>query len=67
MKNRIQSNRITIGKFCQIEYGERLRRCIPFYHDEEGLEKNENVFMSKEECQSICPTTFAPLIRQPRG
>ena len=67
MKNPTQPIQITFEKFRQIEYGERLRRCVPFYHDEEGLEENENVFSSKEDCQNICPTTFAPLIRQPRG
>ena len=54
-------------KFLQIEYCTRIRRCVPFYYDEEGLETNENVFVSKQDCQKVCPATFAPLIRLPRG
>ena len=46
-------------------YHSRLRRCVPFYYS--GCEGNDNLFQSKEECQNICPTTFAPTIRLPRG
>ena len=46
-------------------YHTRLRRCIPFYFS--GCGGNDNVFESKEACQRICPTTFAPSIRLPRG
>ena len=54
-------------KFVKLIHHKRLRRCVPFYYDETDLETNENVFMSKKDCQNICPATFAPLIRQPRG
>lgn len=46
-------------------YHARLRRCVPFYYS--GCAGNDNLFQSKEECQDICPTTFAPTIRLPRG
>ena len=46
-------------------YHTRLRRCVPFYYS--GCEGNDNLFLSKEECQEVCPTTFAPTIRLPRG
>ncbi len=39
---------------------------MPFIHEDKGCEV-ENLFGSLEECQDVCPTTFAPMIRLPRG
>ena len=46
-------------------YDQRLRRCIPFYHT--GCGGNENLFESKSECESVCPTSFPPVINMPHG
>lgn len=56
-------NNVTLPRWA---YHTRLRRCVPFYHcgSEDG---NRNVFMTKKDCEDVCPTTFAPIIRLPRG
>lgn len=47
-------------------YDVRRRRCVPFYgnHCTEGSLNN---FESRSECQLVCPPTFPPVIRLPRG
>ena len=46
-------------------YDERKRRCIPFYHT--GCGGNQNNFVTREACEKVCPTIFAPLISLPAG
>lgn len=46
-------------------YDTFLQRCVPFFY--RGSGGNENVFMSEADCQAVCPATFAPVIRLPRG
>jgi len=41
------------------------RRCVPFYYS--GCNGNDNNFESQEECETVCPTTFSPLIQLPDG
>jgi len=41
------------------------RRCVPFYYT--GCGGNENNFGSQEECETVCPTTFSPLVQLPDG
>ena len=46
-------------------YHIHLRRCVPFYYM--GCHGNDNNFDSAQACEDVCPPTFAPLIRLPRG
>jgi hypothetical protein len=55
-------NNSTLAKW---GYHTRLRRCVPSYHT--GCGGNENVFETREDCEAVCPTTFSPLVRLPRG
>lgn len=46
-------------------YDERMRRCVPFYFT--GCEGNQNNFISRADCEKVCPTTFPAIVSLPRG
>jgi len=46
-------------------YSNYLRRCVPFYYT--GCAGNLNNFNTLQECEAVCPTTFAPVITLTKG